>query len=247
MIEPMIEEDKLQAYVDGALPPEEAARMVLYLADHPEEQARADAMMALNETLAAAYAAPMDEPVPQAIHDAIMNAPRANVLPFARARRAALGLGLAAALAIVAYLPWQGAARMAFPLGPVGAASPLGEALSRAPSGQSLPMAEGTELRLTASFATPAHGMCREAELRGADGAPLQSAIACRTGDGPWQVEIALAYEAPSANPAQTGYSAASGAEDDDPIGRFLDSVGASFALSPEEEARAIARDWRGD
>ena len=61
------DKDRLAAFGDGELSPEEAAAVVMHLADHPDDQAWVDDLIAANETLAAAFAAPLHEPVPEAI------------------------------------------------------------------------------------------------------------------------------------------------------------------------------------
>jgi anti-sigma factor RsiW len=84
----VMDKDRLAAFVDGELSPEEAAAVVLHLADTPVDQAYVDDLFAANEALAQAFGAPLSEPVPEAIHAAIMGPSAAtNVVAF-RPRRA---------------------------------------------------------------------------------------------------------------------------------------------------------------
>jgi hypothetical protein len=156
-----MDKDRLAAFVDGELSPEEAAAVVMHLADHPADQAWVDDLIAANETLAAAFAQPLHEPVPEAIRAAIFGTPeggagrdadgpaepagQAQVLPFrpragaARGGRPgiwAAGLALAAGLAAVAVIG---------PLlrGPAGGGDPGAVALAALVPG---PLAEGSAL-----------------------------------------------------------------------------------------------------
>ena len=130
---PMIDKDRLAAFADGELSPEEAAAVVMHLADHPEDQAWVDEVMAANVALARAFSAPMAEPVPDRFRALILPEaePAATVVAF-RPRRAmpqvwaGAAVALAAALAVMAFLPEPEAGLR---VGPVAAGSPLEAAL----------------------------------------------------------------------------------------------------------------------
>ena len=102
----------LNAFADGELEPEEAARVVMHLADCPEDQALVDAIMMTNALLVRACAGPLEEPVPPAIRAAIFGPPAAaeprgaRVVAFRRpgVRAALWGGALAAGLAAAAVL-----------------------------------------------------------------------------------------------------------------------------------------------
>lgn len=253
----MINEDTLQAYVDGALSPEEAADVVIYLADHPEEQRRVDALMALNETLARAYDAPMQEPIPQSIHETILTAPfvapqseeSATLMPFPTAQKRpsahrglwfGAGLALAASVALAAVIVpglLERSGPMQLALGPVSEGSVLDHALDRLPSGSAHPLDRDGELRVMASYQTQRRGLCREVQMRASADAEATAALACQAGPGFW--DIALITRLPG--PAQhEGFVPANGAEAD-PIGQYLERVGAGIALSAKSEAEALS------
>lgn len=248
----MMTEDTLQAYVDGALSPEDAAKVVLYLIDHPQEQARVDAMMALNETLAQAYDAPIHEPVPQAIYDTIMQSETnpapvgvgATVVPFRRraTRWMGAGVALAASLALAAVIlpDFMTPANMHLTVGPLANNTTLDNALDNHISGTQIELENGAILTAVASFATVSHGFCREVELLPPTRDELESAIACQHNSGTWHIEIATAVPGTA---QETGFVPASG-EGPDMINTFLDAIGASFALSIEEEEKAITKHW---
>lgn len=250
----MMSEETLHAYVDGALSPEDAAEVVLYLADHPEDQARVDAMMALNETLARAYETPADDAVPQAILDTILQpiaAPAsseagATVIPFRRRKTVWMvaGLALAASIALAAVmLPQMSAPKSNhLTVGPVAQNSVLDTTLSREVSGVPVPLDDGATLTPVASFATTTLGMCREVELLNPARDELETAIACRRNGDSWHIELATAVTGSSDD---TGFVPASG-QGPDMISRFLDAIGAGFTLTPDEEEREISYKWKG-
>ena len=252
MITQGIDRSQLAAFADGELSPEEAAAVVMHLADHPEDQAFVDEIMAANAALARAFAAPMSEPVPDAIRATILGesssaAPlrqdTARILPLRRRVAAFGGLALAASVATAALFlpqsplrPNDGALR--FEPGPLAAGSELTGAISAQPSGQTVAI-QGAELTFLASLPMPG-GHCREAELIDRAEATLTMALVCNRGTG-WSVEVALSEPLPETD--ATGFVPASGAEAG-ALELWLDRLGAGLVLSPAEEAEAIAKGW---
>lgn len=230
----------LNAFADGELEPEAAARLVMHLADCPEDQAVVDGIMVMNALLVRACGGPLDEPVPPAIRAAIFG-PSANVTPFRRRVLAASwGLALAAGLAAAAVLlPRLGRDADEIALGPVPERSPVAEALAELAPGDSRLVARDVELSMIASYAVPG-GYCREFAIAAGAGEAERLGLACTAGDG-WQV---AARERPPEADAGTRYVPAGG-DDEDAIRTRLDALGAGPALSPEEEAAAHAAGWR--
>lgn len=250
----MICEETLHAYVDGALSPEEAAKVVLHLADHPQEQARVDALMALNETLAQAYEAPMNEAVPQSIMDAILQpiaasaSPEAgaNVIPFRRRKTTWMGAGLAVAatvaLAAVMVPQVMSSQHNHLTVGPVAQNSAVNITLDRTISGTTVQLDDGATLTAVASFATRSMGICREIELLNPARNELETAIACRRAGNHWHIELATAI---IGQVDDAGFVPASG-QGPDMISRYLDAIGAGFTLSADEEEQEISLSWTG-
>ncbi|WP_143710429.1 anti-sigma factor [Tabrizicola sp. TH137] len=241
-----MDKEELAAFVDGELTPEEAAAVVLHLADHPADQAYVDDLFAANAALADAFGAPASERVPDAILDTIDGAAvRAQILPFRlRPVGVAAGLALAAALSAVVVLlqPQDGPA---LALGPVMGGSALAEALDLMPSGAVTDLPDGRELMVLASFAVEG-GHCREVEVLDRGAGQMELALVCleaqAQGEGAgWQVEVVLQEVLETA--AADGFVAAEGTEVAG-LSSFLDARGAGLALTPEEEAAAIARTW---
>ncbi|MBI1386410.1 MAG: hypothetical protein GC150_15995 [Rhizobiales bacterium] len=154
----------------------------------------------------------------------------------------ALGFGLANLLALPDH-GGRGAGATALAVGPVPAASPLGDLLEHRAGGELSGSGEAApQFMVVASFKDGAGRFCRELELV-ADSqsmAPLSAAIACREPDG-WVVEGAARI---ATLDDTGGYRPASAGTKDAIIGmeRLL---GLGEPLTAEEEAAALAKRWR--
>lgn len=244
---PPMDRTRLAAFVDGELGPEDSAAVVMHLADHPADQAYVDDLFAANAALAAAFSAPMHEPVPDRIRS-LIDAPepthrrQAEVLPFRR-RTLALGAGMAIAASLVATaLLVDRSAGVSLALGPVPSDSPLGIALDSLPSGTPQQADDGREVMVLATLPTPA-GHCREVELIDRPAGTLSLALACRETGADWQVAVVLTEPLALAG-TEDGFVAADGAEVQG-LSPFLDARAAGEALSPDAEADLISRDWQ--
>lgn len=247
--ETVMDKETLAAFADGELSPEEAARVVMHLADHPQDQAYVDDLMAANAALVRAFAGPVNEPVParfqQLLTPESAPQPGATVVPFrARLRRrapvlAGLGGALAAAFVGALVLMQPDAADPTLTAGPVAPGSALHGVLAGQPSGQ--PVAYGAgELTVLASMPAES-GFCREVELLDRAARMMQVALACHDGAG-WSVDVAMS-ETLSPGAEGQDFLPASGAEGV-LLDRWLERRGAGLALTAEEEAAAIAEGW---
>ena len=90
-----VEEDELQARVDGRLPPERSAEVNAYLAANPEEEARLSRYVAQKQMLSAAFADEPAGPIPGRLRVA-------RLLEEQRRRRYRRFAQIAAAVALVA-------------------------------------------------------------------------------------------------------------------------------------------------
>ncbi|MFT3691065.1 anti-sigma factor family protein [Paenirhodobacter sp.] len=224
----------LHAFADGALSPEDAARVVIHLADHPEDQQEVDRIMALNAMLARACSGPMSEPVPEAIRRTIFGGPRRAGGGWQN-RLVLAGMALAAAVAVVALLPPTSGMKLV--PGLLSARSPVAQALDEIATGAPRLVAEGTALSVLASFRVEG-GYCREFALR--DDADEQVGLACTGAEG-WTLRAHRTVAAPE---TAEGYVPAAG-EAGDPIGEMLETLGAGPALTPQEEQQARDAAWR--
>ncbi len=241
----VMDQSRLAAFVDGELSPEEAAEIVLHLADHPQDQAYVDALMTANEALSQAFSDPLDEPVPNAIRETVSGKSKtANVLPFRKRSVVWLGTGLAAVLALAVTIGPElagpnDALRLA--VGPVENGSALATSLDHLPSG--VPETRNSEQSLMVLATLPVNdGYCREFEIISYEDERVDLGIACFQSDG-WVVEVTMS-EPLSATGTEDGFVTASGTEMQG-LMPFLDRLGAGDALAPAQEASLIERGWK--
>jgi len=245
MTPPPMDRARIAAFVDGALTPEEAAAVAMHLADHPADQAYADDLFAANAALAAAFDAPLREPVPRAILDLVApvgGAGGAQLLAFPRRGLAvAGGLALAASVGAAVVLFGRGAAEMPVP-GPVMAGSEMADILDMLPSGVVQAAGDGREAMVLATLPTP-DGFCRELELVDRRAEQIALALACLAEGRGWQIAVVVT-EPLIPDAPEDGFVAADGAEMGG-LSPYLDAQQAGLALSPDAEAALIAQGWR--
>ncbi len=237
-----LDKDHLAAFVDGELSPEEAARVAMHLADHPADQAYVDDLYAANEALAQAFAAPLHEPVPDAIMATILGQSTPNVVPFRRRLPLVTGgLALAASLVAVALLlPGLTAGPQGIALGPIAATDPVAQTLDTQASGVPVALGDDQQTMVLASFAMPDGRFCREFEVVDAAAGRVDYALGCRS-NGRWIVEAAIA-EVAQPDPDQ-GFVPADGGEADT-LTRYLQRTGEPVLLDAAAETAAIQRRW---
>jgi hypothetical protein len=254
-------DELLMAYADGALPDTEAASVASALEHDVEARAIVAEFRRTAERARAAYADIMTEAVPDnLIHCVLGTGMRAaNVVDMARARKArpanwrialplaasvALLIGVAATL-LLRELP---TAQM-IALGPIEPATPLAELLETKPSGVAVARrgrgADGGEhLMVIATFRDRKARICREIEVLDANMQAKLAGAACRDpSGGAWIVEgvARIAYTLPS----HQGNFVPSGTDEKDALEGLLAILGASKALTADEEQRLIAGRWR--
>lgn len=235
---------RLASFVDGELSPEEAAAVVMHLADHPADQAYVDDLFAANAALAQAFAAPLSEPIPASLRSVLLAEPApAQIIPFRPRMRPALwacGAALAASLvaALVLFRPVE---PLSFALGDVMAGTPLAQALDTLPSGTPFPKTPNRDLMILATLPTDT-GPCREVEVIDRAAAQIELALACHDQETGWKIEVVLKEPLPTAD-GHEGFVTAEGAAAQG-LSPYLDQRGAGLALSPEAEAELIANGW---
>ncbi|MDZ4392878.1 anti-sigma factor family protein [Cypionkella sp.] len=245
----ILDKDRLAAFVDGEMSPEDAAAVVMHLADNPQDQAYVDDLMATNSALAQAFSAPLFEPVPAHLHDLILGSVAEDKVVRFRPKSVtrggilllsglATGAALAASLVLAVFLPAIDANKLA--LGPLTTDSPLHQVLASLPSGTVQTMANGAEVMILSSLPTT-NGFCREVEVIHVEAQLLEAALACTEGAA-WTIEVIITEGLADATQAE-GFATASGAEAQS-FTPFLDRIGAGTFLSSEEESNAIARRW---
>lgn len=250
-----IPDEVLMAYADGELPADEAAALEARLSEDADLAARVQVFSAsaaalqglkhadtsaampagLEQALRArvASASAVDAPAMVSAVDApAMVAadpvPAGNVVAFPQ-RRVPLWTGaLAATVALAVGL---GAGLLAGKgTGPSGGADPVFAALDSLPSGEVTTLADGTELRMVASFNSSDGALCREYEKIGQN-ATGQLTVACRD-QGAWVPQLVVALG------GAEGYAPASAPE---LLDLYYMQSEAGSVLPPEEERAALA------
>jgi negative regulator of sigma E activity len=248
----MKDDVKLSAMLDGELGAEEQTVMEATLAKDAQMQARLNQMRQTDDAVRAAFAAPMEEAVPDrflkaidagfAAHDAraqtnviplkpiVMEASNDNKKGFWR-----MGGAIAASLALGLFLGTQFS-----PTGGDGLSSAaLNKALNTVPSTQIASLTKGQSITPQLSFAKAGGGYCRQFALTAETGA--KSGVAC-TKDGNWSVEALL--PGPQAASAEDGYVAAEGPTDAR-LDKTMNALRAGDPLDRTAEAAMIARGWK--
>lgn len=244
----------LMAFADGELSPEDAVAVVMHLADHPEDQAYVDDLMASNVAIARSYAGPAREATPQRFEALILGDGKSSeslarkVLSFKQRRAAGLlatgigsaGLAAAATLAVVSILP-------AYPTGivtgPIAIGTALEHALATTRTGDGFELPGEGEFLILSTVKTQNGVYCREFEVRSIALQEIRVGLACRE-DEAWTVDGIVVEYQPGVPAQHAGYVPASG----DQAGladQWLDRRGAAEALSIDEETKLLANDWR--
>lgn len=258
-----VSEETLNTYADGALDADACAEVEAHLKTDAAARAFLEKLRRANARAREAFAEPFHEPPPQALIDAILQAPdaagsnrvtrlasrprriRDYALPLAASLT--LAIGLAAGL-LLGRQPTQEQNIVA--LGDVAGGSRLHLLLERHPSGSILEMSsqQGAARRLSivATFRDRHARPCREIEVlppASAGQQPLAAAVACRGTSGVWMVEgaVRLTY---SPN-ATGGQFEPSGVPEKEALDGLLTMLGAQTALSTAEEVLILQRGWQ--
>ncbi len=240
-----IPDEVLMAYADGELPADEAATLEARLSEDADLTARVRVFSASAAALqglkhadtSAAMPAGLEQALRARVSSAAADAPAmiaadpvpaGNVVAFPQ-RRVPLWTGaLAATVALAVGL---GAGLLAGKgTGPSGNADPVFAALDSLPSGAATTLADGTELRMVASFNSSDGALCREYEQIGQN-ATGQLTVACRD-QGAWVPQLVVALG------GAEGYAPASAPE---LLDLYYMHSEAGSVLPPEEERAALA------
>ena len=211
-----VSDEALMAYADGEADASTRAAIEAAMRDDPEVRRRIDEHRALRQVLQGAFAAALDEPVPQRLIDAARGqasagsvvdlaatrtgpAPAAAVVSARGGRRSWQAFAMAASLLIgvaLGYLGWHDSA-VSIKAGSNGeliAASGLAQALSNQLSEDRSPALAATT---GVSFRSKTGDYCRTFLLNGTG---ATAGLACREGND-WQIKV-LAQAPPAANTA---------------------------------------------
>jgi hypothetical protein len=221
-------EARLAAWLDGALPPQDAAAFEAELAADPELAACAQSWRANDAFIAEALAPLVEAPIDRAMLEkmGLADPVAANDNPpWWRRRALPLGGAIAASLALVLVMAQPGQAPR----------DELSLALDTTPSLKEVRLADGQTITPVLTLRAADGRWCREYQSAGT------ISIACRK-DGRWTVE----GSGKGAGPAPASdFELASGAD-----GSALDAayrkLGAGDPVGAEREAELIGSGWNG-
>jgi hypothetical protein len=235
----MIDEERFFAWLDGELPPEEAARVEAEVTADPELRRRADEHRAMTARLRGAFGSIESQPLPERIA-AAASVREDNVIDLGarRERRrffaAAVPQWASMAAALVLGIALGATINRGDPAGPVevrGGSLYAASSVDRALETQLASAASG-DVRVGVTFRDQAGTICRTFEAKGSSG------LACRDQER-WKLRGLFA--APEGQSAD--YRMAAGA---DP--RLMEMVDQSIAGEPFDvvgEKAAMERGWR--
>lgn len=223
-------EERLAAWLDGALSPEEAEALETELARDPELARRAAEWRANDEFIAGALRPVAEGPIDEdllarmGLAEPAMLAAANDNPPFWRRHMLPLGGAIAASIATVLLLAV-----------PRGGQQPdaLSLALDTTPSLRTTHLADGREIEPTLTVRAADGRWCREFRSGG------ETSLACRGSSG-WKVEASTKATGPAGS-GEVGLAAGADASGLDATYRRL---GASDPVGGNEEAALIARGW---
>jgi negative regulator of sigma E activity len=242
-------DEQLMAFADGELPPDEVAVLERQIAADRSLQARVEAFRSSRLLVGEALKPLGQKPVPSALEDSIRamiakdeQTRENNVVSLPQRPRKPVfqqPWALAAAASVAAVVVglgsysagWNAASESRQQTAGVGGPLPdaLADVLNSATSGNETHLG-GDRVRTIATVRTADGGICREFEIDTAASRTMVG-IACHD-QQKWRLDVAV-----SAPPSDGGYAPASSLT---AIDSYLEAIGASEALSAEEEVTVL-------
>jgi hypothetical protein len=252
------DDETLLAFADGLLPEEEALRVARHLETDVAARRTVAMYRRTGELAAQAFDDALHVRTSPALVDMLLNStsPRAaggRVVPLRHvlddARRVAIPLAASMALVVAGALAWSlrdrspSSATHEIALGEIGAGSPLADLLETKTAGSSLTTGR-QEITVIVTFRDRLQRPCREFEAVPHGGKDLTMAIACRNDRGRWAVEGA-AHVAEPADGQSSGSFSPAGGNATPALDGILKVLGATPAVTPDEEAALLASGWK--
>jgi negative regulator of sigma E activity len=240
--------ERLNAYLDRQLPPDEALAFETELAANPALAKQLEALRAVDAALRAPFDAKLNEPIPERFlhalqkpveqvaqqpaeilnfseakvrRDAVLSSPKRRLWASWSARGAIAASVAVGLIAVTQLQPSQ------------SKSDAVEVALNETPSGISVQLAGGETLMPRLSFAARDGRYCREFDLA------AETSIACRSGKG-WRIEGSVKSGGGANNDR---FATATGS------GQALDAIyarlGAGDPLGKAQERAVIARKWQ--
>jgi negative regulator of sigma E activity len=241
--------ERLNAYLDGELPADEARAFEAELATNPALAKQLEEFRAINEALRTPFNAQFEEPIPdrfmRLLQDPVEQAeqPPAQIINFAEAkarREAAQSLPKRSL-----WSSWQARGAMAASVAALGLFAltqlqpgqstnqAIETALNQTPSGIAAKLTSGETLTPRLSFVAKDGRPCREFDLA------AETSIACLSSKG-WQIEGKVKISGSTSNDS-FGTAAGSG----EALDAIYARLGAGDPLDSASERALIARNWK--
>jgi hypothetical protein len=243
-------DDRLSAYLDGELPPEEMQQLARDAATDKALAARIERLAAANRAFLAAASGIDAAPLPERTRELLAGEKKkgTEVIPFRPRQLAAfvmehraIAAGLICAAAVyglsTSMLPPQGGG-IPVSSGVIAANSPLHQVLEQTASGETVQLAGGVTIRPQLTFLTADDAWCRQYALVSGKGSV--EGIACR-GEEDWRLQVASFGARQASGDYQTAASGRSAA-----LEAFIDANISGAPLNAEDETALLARGWRG-
>ncbi|RMJ04263.1 hypothetical protein DOQ08_01583 [Marinobacter litoralis] len=236
-------DEKLSAFLDGELLAEEMQQMRERLAVEPALAARLSELSMVDQALQAHYGEIDDRPLPAAITQLLgvtdnqPEQPPNNVIRLLLRERLRAHTGKAIAAALVggfALAQW-----LSLPTMDADASwREVAQVLESTPSGTNYTLASGEQLTPRLTFVNHDGEYCRQFRVQGDAG--RSENIACRSGAGTEEWDLAVRLELADTVSGDRYQTASGGSALDD----TLDKMIAGPLLAPEEERRLIELQW---
>lgn len=232
----------IMAYHDGELPLGQRIEVELWLDTRPEARAYLDELEAADRHYQQGMAALLEQDRAQPLAEGSGKGANGKLIRFPfhwpsaqQAWALAASMVLMLALGGGWWLQFQSGSEQA------GFAQALNSALELTPSGEVYQSTEvGVQIMPLASYHTDRLGHCRE--YAGRYEAQQVFGLACRSGAGRWAPVMEEGHELNPIGDKDT-YLPASGRKDR--VTQQLNALGVEQALTPEQEAQLITRQWR--
>lgn len=240
--------ERLNAYLDRQLPPDEALAFEAELATNPALVKQLEALRAVDEALRAPFDAKLNEAIPERFLRALQEPVEqvvqqpAEILNFSEAKARRDAVQSSPKRSLWASWPARGAIAASVAVGLIAVtqlqpsqskSEAIEVALNETPSGISTKLAGGETLTPQLSFAARDGRYCREFDLA------AETSIACRSGKS-WRIEGSVKSVARTNNDR---FATATGS------GEALDAtyarLGAGDPLDKTQERAVIARKWQ--
>jgi hypothetical protein len=237
------DDDKLSAFLDGELPPEEMTALERDLAADPALASRLERLAGADQAFAKSVAAIDARPMPASVQ-ALLAGDSGRVIPFRKRslpsiliEHRAIAAAIVCAAAVWSFSTLGRSAELPASNPVIIASSNLGRALDSAATGERRDVGGGVSVEPQLTFASAGDSICRQYKLSSGGGAV--EAIACREDDA-WRVKVASFGTAATNPDFQTAGAARSPA-----LEAFIDATIVGAPLDRKTEADLIARNWK--